>query len=65
MKPNHKKIARLKRNKIPFRIFGELVIVEGDPRSRFISGKEEKPKVEKAPRQFSRVLVRKWQRAGF
>ena len=65
MKPNHKKIARLKRKKIPFQVVGELVIIEGDPMQRIITGKEEKPKARKAPREFQRVRVGKWQRAGF
>ena len=68
MKPNQKKIRRLKRNKIPYTVFGNLVVVESET-CRVITGKKsEIPRITESKRaRFpgSDRLLSAWMKRAF
>ncbi len=37
-KPNQKKLQRLKRLKIPHKVVGNIIVIEGDPRQKVVAG---------------------------
>lgn len=39
-RPNQKKLRRLRRLKVPHRVVGNLIVVEGDPRQRILQRDE-------------------------